>query len=124
MLGTIVFLGLTLSMGVGAQEWGEPIMPVSEVRPGMRGFLKTVFYGDKIEQVDVEIIEVMHNFYPKRDVILARLLGDKAEQAGVVSGMSGSPVYINGKLVGALAYRFGEVMKEPIDGITPIEAMT
>jgi hypothetical protein len=107
-----------------SQEWQEPIMPVSEVRPGMRGFLKTVYYGDKIDQVDVEIIEVMHNYYPKRDVILARLLGEKAEQAGVVSGMSGSPVYIDGKLIGALAYRFGEFMKDPIAGITPIESMT
>jgi len=68
-------------------------------------------------------LEIFENFYPKRDVILVRLTGAKAEQAGVVSGMSCSPVYINDRLIGALALRFGEFMKEPIGGVMPIEDM-
>ncbi len=118
------FAALLMSLGASAQPWHEQTMPVTDIRPGMRGYLKTVFYGDTVERVDVEIIDVMRNYYPRRDVILARLLGSKAEQAGVVSGMSGSPVYIDGRLVGALAYRFGEFLKEPIAGITPIGEMS
>ncbi len=98
-------------------------MPLAEVKPGMRGVGKTVFYGSAIEDFGVEVLEIVENFYPKRNVILVRLTGDKAEHAGVVSGMSGSPVYINNRLVGALALRFGEFMKEPIGGVMPIEDM-
>jgi len=105
------------------QDWGFPIMPLSEVKPGMKGIGKTVFYGTEIDTFGVTIIEVVKNFYPKRDIILARLTGKKAEYTGVVSGMSGSPIYIDGKLVGALAYRFGQFMKEPIAGIMPFESM-
>ncbi len=98
-------------------------MPLAEVKPGMRGVGKTVFYGSEIEDFGVEVLEIVENFYPQRDVILVRLTGDKVQQAGVVSGMSGSPVYIDGRLVGALALRFGEFMKEPIGGVMPIEDM-
>lgn len=108
---------------IALEDWGVSIMPLSEIKPGMRGTGKTVFYGDKIEDFGVEVLEIIENFYPKRNVILVRLTGDKAEQAGVVSGMSGSPVYINNRLAGALALRFGEFMKEPIGGVMPIEDM-
>ncbi len=112
-----------IAFNAAANDWGVATMPASEVKPGMTGTARTVFYGEHIEEFGVEIIRVMTDFYPGVDVILARLLGEKAEKNGVVSGMSGSPVYIDGKLVGAVAYRFGQFMKEPIAGIMPIETM-
>ena len=100
------------------------IMKVSELHRGMRGVAYTVFEGAKPEPMDVEILGVLPNLNgPKSDLILARLGGQKAEYTGVVAGMSGSPVYIDGKLVGAISYRIGQFSKEPIAGITPIEEM-
>ena len=99
-------------------------MPVDQVRPGMRGVAYTVFEGVKPEPMDVEVLGVLRNMAgPKSNVILVRLHGAKPEYTGVVAGMSGSPVYIDGKLVGALAYRIGEFSKEPIGGVTPIGEM-
>lgn len=84
----------------------------------------TVFEGTKPEPMEVEILGVLHGARgPKQDLILARLRGEKPEFTGVVAGMSGSPVYIDGKLAGALSYRIGQFTKEPIAGITPIEQM-
>ncbi|MFC1614247.1 SpoIVB peptidase S55 domain-containing protein, partial [Gemmatimonadota bacterium] len=97
-------------------------MSLDKVRPGMHGFCKTVFQGDSIEEFDVEIIGTLKNFLPKKDIILARLLGEKIEYTGIVSGMSGSPVYLDGKLIGAIAYGWS-FSKDPITGITPIEQM-
>ena len=100
------------------------IMPVSELHRGMRGVAYTVFEGTKPEPMDVEILGVLPNLNgPKSDLILARLHGEKVEFTGVVAGMSGSPVYVDGKLVGAISYRIGQFSKEPIAGITPIEEM-
>ncbi len=100
------------------------ILPESEVHVGMRGVAYTVFEGTKPEPVEVEILGILKDMAgPKSDVILARLHGPKVEFTGVVAGMSGSPVYIDGKLVGAIAYRIGEFSKEPIAGITPAAAM-
>jgi hypothetical protein len=100
------------------------IMPESQVKPGMHGVAYTVFEGTQPEPFDVEILGVMPSMAgPKSDVILARLHGKKVEYTGVVAGMSGSPVYIEGKLVGAIAYRIGEFSKEPIAGITPASSM-
>jgi len=90
----------------------------------MHGVAYTVFEGVTPEPMDVEILGVLRNMAgPKSDVILARLHGKKVEYFGVVAGMSGSPVYIDGKLVGAIAYRIGEFSKEPIAGITPASSM-
>lgn len=101
-----------------------PIMPLADVQAGMKGVAYTVFQGTKPEAMDVEILGVLKNINgPKGDIILARLGGKKPEYTGVVAGMSGSPVYIDDKLVGALAFRIGEFSKEPIAGITPIEEM-
>jgi hypothetical protein len=98
--------------------------PLSEVRKGQQGVAYTVFEGTKPEPMGVEILGLLHNALgPRQDMILARLEGAKPEYTGVVAGMSGSPVYIDGKLVGALAYRIGQFSKEPICGITPIESM-
>ena len=84
----------------------------------------TVFEGTRPEPMQVEILGVLHGARgPKHDLILARLRGEKPEYTGVVAGMSGSPVYIDGKLLGALSYRIGQFSKEPIAGITPIAQM-
>ncbi len=97
-------------------------MSVAEVRPGMKGFGKTVFKGTTIEQFDVEILGVLKNFAPKQDMILVRLAGGPLAKTGVIAGMSGSPIYIEGKLIGALAFAF-PFATEPIAGIQPIEQM-
>jgi hypothetical protein len=100
------------------------IMPLSQVRAGMRGVAYTVFEGTQPEPMGVEVLGVLKDMSgPRGDVILVRLEGKKAEYTGVVAGMSGSPVYVDGKLIGALAYRIGQFSKEPIGGVTPIEQM-
>src|SRR6185436_8289192 len=78
--------------------------PVSEIRPGLKGTGRTVFQGTAIEEFQVEVLGVLKNYGPKQDMILARLSGGPLEKTGVVQGMSGSPVYIDGRLVGAVAY--------------------
>ena len=103
---------------------GPALFPLSDVKPGMKGVAYTIFQGDQVEKVDLEVIGVLNNAVgPKQDVILVRLLGDKVQQTGVVAGMSGSPVYIDGRLVGALALKLGTFTKEAIGGVTPIENM-
>lgn len=98
--------------------------PLSQIRPGMTGTAWTVFQGFTPEPMQVEILGVLRGARgPGQDLILARLHGDKPEYTGVVEGMSGSPVYIDGKLAGSLSYRIGQFTKEPIAGITPIEQM-
>jgi hypothetical protein len=100
------------------------IIPVSQIHTGMRGVAYTVFEGTKPESMDVEVLGVLKNMNgPKGDIILIRLHGTKVEYTGVVAGMSGSPVYLDGKLAGALAFRIGEFSKEPIAGVTPIADM-
>src|SRR5581483_1296643 len=99
-------------------------IPVSQVHAGMRGVAYTVFEGTKPEPMEVEVLGILKNSNgPKGDIILVRLHGTKAEYTGVVAGMSGSPVYLDGKLAGALAFRIGAFSKEPIAGVTPIEEM-
>src|SRR5256714_2555524 len=99
-------------------------IPVSKIHTGMRGVAYTVFEGTKPEPMDVEVLGILKNANgPKGDIILVRLGGKKAEYTGVVAGMSGSPVYFDGKLAGALAFRIGEFSKEPIAGVTPIAGM-
>ncbi len=98
--------------------------PLSDVKPGLKGVAYTIFEGDQVEKVDLEVIGVLHNAVgPKLDIILVRLLGDKVQQTGVVAGMSGSPVYFDGKLAGALSLKLGNFTKEAIGGVTPIDDM-
>jgi SpoIVB peptidase S55 len=100
------------------------VFPLEEVHRGLHGVAYTVFEGTQPEAMDVEILGVLKNVLgPGQDMILARLKGSKPEYTGVVAGMSGSPVYIDGKLLGALSYRIGQFSKEPIAGITPIAEM-
>jgi len=99
-------------------------IPVSQIHIGMKGVAYTVFQGTKPEPMDVEVLGVLKNANgPKGDIILVRLGGAKADYTGVVAGMSGSPVYFDGKLAGAVAFRIGEFSKEPIAGVTPISEM-
>ncbi len=99
-------------------------MPLVEVQPGMLAVVQTVFEGGRVEEFTAEIVGVMEDFLgPDQSLILARLKGERVEFTGVAAGMSGSPVYIDGRLAGALSYKLGSFLKEPIAGITPIEYM-
>src|SRR5271166_3817057 len=119
-----VLLFLFSLVAFAADQPKVQILPLNQVKAGMHGVAYTVFEGTTPEAMEVEILGVLHNMAgPKSDVILARLHGKKVEYTGVVAGMSGSPVYIDGKLVGAIAYRIGEFSKEPIAGITPAATM-
>jgi len=120
---SLLTFSLSLSTSLTAQT-AQPTIPINEIHPGMRGVAYTVFQGIKPEAMDVEVLGVLHNVNgPKGDIILVRLHGPKVEYTGVVAGMSGSPVYLDGKLAGALAFRIGEFSKEPIAGVTPIADM-
>jgi hypothetical protein len=120
----LLALGLSLPTIYLSAQISQPTIGVEQIHPGMRGYALTVFQGVKPESMDVEVLGVLHNVNgPKGDIILIRLHGEKAEYTGVVAGMSGSPVYLNGKLAGALAFRIGEFSKEPIAGVTPIADM-
>ena len=101
-----------------------PYYPIDQVKPGMTAIGHTVWQGDRIEEFKVHIIGVLRNVIgPKRDLILAKLEGGPLAHTGVIAGMSGSPVYIDGQLVGAVSYSLGAFSKEPIAGITPIAEM-
>src|SRR4029453_12664489 len=98
---------------------------VADIRPGMTGIGRTVFDGTHVEEFKVNIIGVLENVIgTHRNLILAKLEGGPLATTGVIAGMSGSPVYINGKLIGAVSYALGSFPKEPIAGITPIAEMT
>ncbi len=100
-----------------------PYMKVDEVRGGMKGMVRTVLKGTEVEEIPVEVVDVLRKVSPGRDVVIIRLEGEKAQRWGVAQGMSGSPVYINGRLLGALSFAW-RFVKEPLAGVTPIESMT
>jgi hypothetical protein len=109
-------------------RWAGPafaveLMPLDQVRPGMQGVGRTVFEGARVDEFGVRILGVLENAVgPRQSLILARLEGGPLAQTGVIAGMSGSPVYVDGRLIGAVAYAF-PFGKEPIAGITPIADM-
>jgi hypothetical protein len=125
---------LTLSLALAALAGGalvaagrqsSPFYPIDQVRPGQVGIGRTVFAGDTIEEFKANILGVLHNVLgPRRDLILARLEGGPLATTGVIQGMSGSPVYIDGRIVGAVSYSLGSFPTAPIAGITPIAEMT
>jgi hypothetical protein len=120
----LLVLGVSLLSSVLLAQTLQPTIPVSDIHPGMRGVAYTVFQGVKPEPMDVEVLGILHGMNgPKSNILLVRLHGQKVEYTGVVAGMSGSPVYLDGKLAGALAFRIGEFSKEPIAGVTPIADM-
>jgi hypothetical protein len=112
-----------LTMVALASDPDAKLMPVSDVKPGMKGYGMSVFQGSKPERFEVEILGTLEGFQnPRQSIIIARLSGPLVERTSVFAGMSGSPVYIDGKLVGAVAYAF-PFEKEPIAGIQPIGNM-
>lgn len=127
-----ILLGLLIALALPALPARAPALAgdgpqtisASEIKPGMKGVAYTIFEGDTVEKVDLVVLGVMQNALgPKEDVILVQLLGDKAEHDGVVAGMSGSPVYFDGKLAGAISLKLGIFTKEAIGGVTPIANM-
>lgn len=100
----------------------ESIMNIDEIMPGMKGYGKTVFAGEQVEIFDVEVLGILRNWEAKSNMILIRMYGDLLEKSGIIAGMSGSPVYINNRLIGAVAYGWS-FAKEPIAGVTPINEM-
>ncbi len=115
--------GCAAAQTAAPPQHAEPF-PLAEVHRGLHGTAWTVFEGTTPEPMEVEILGLLKDAIgPGEDMILARLHGTKPEFTGVVAGMSGSPVYIDGKLLGALSYRIGQFSKEPICGITPIGSM-
>src|SRR5438309_5773846 len=120
------FLACTAALwrgpGVAVAQQTPETLPLSQVRAGMQGYAYTIFAGDQVEKFDLEVIGVLENFLgPKQSIILVQLKGPKVERTGVVAGMSGSPVYLDGKLAGALSLKLGVFTKDPIGGVTPIE---
>src|SRR5438874_4713731 len=100
-----------------------PLFALEDLRPGMKGFARTVFTGSEPEEFGLEILGVLPGFTgPRQSMIIARLNGMNVDKTGVFAGMSGSPVFIDNRLVGAIAYSF-PFSKEAICGITPIREM-
>src|SRR5918993_3790494 len=117
----VAALVLFLAAGLPAQS---RTFPVDELKAGMVGVGKTVFEGERLDDFKVHILGVLRNVIgTRRNLILARLEGGPLAHTGVIAGMSGSPVYIDGRLVGAVSYSLGQFSKEPIAGITPIDEM-
>jgi hypothetical protein len=118
-----ICLALTIALlPVAACPQSTEILPLDQVHAGMQGYAYTIFAGDQVEKFDLEVIGVMPNFLgPRQSIILVQLKGPKVERTGVVAGMSGSPVYLDGKLAGALSLKLGIFTKDPIAGVTPIE---
>ena len=115
---------LGISPAIRAED--QLLMHIDEIRPGMKGIGRTVFTGTQIEEFDVEILGVLKNQTPHGDAIMAKVMGGPLplEKSGVLAGMSGSPIYIEGRLIGALAFIPSIFPKEPmVAGITPIHEM-
>jgi len=104
-------------------EGVQNVLPVEQIKAGMKGKGRSVFLGDTIEEFDVEVLGVMRNIQPKKDLIVVKISGPSIDGAGVIQGMSGSPIYIEGKLIGALSYSLGNFVKEPLALVTPINEM-
>jgi hypothetical protein len=121
-LGLFASIPLTLRLARAVPAAPEPTMPVSEIKTGMKGYGLTVFRGTDPERFDVEVLGILRQFRPHQDLVLIKTSHPRLEIAKVVAGMSGSPVYLNGRMIGAYAYgwQFGS---EPIAGVTPISSM-
>jgi len=120
----LVVAALLVSAAAFGQVEARPTgtIPVSEITPGMRGYGLTVFRGTQPERFDVEVVDVLHNFRPDQDLILIRTPHPLLDRAHVVAGMSGSPIYLDGRLAGAYAYGW-PFSQDPIAGVTPIANM-
>jgi hypothetical protein len=121
-LGLLASLPGLKAAQAGAATSRPDTMPVSQIHRGMKGYGLTVFEGTRPERFDVEVIDVLKNFRPRQDLILVKTKHPRLEVAKVVAGMSGSPIYLDNKMIGAYAYgwSFGS---EPVAGVTPIDNM-
>ncbi|MCI0340554.1 MAG: hypothetical protein L0216_05310 [Planctomycetales bacterium] len=125
-------LALTAALAPSARSDGDeplalpapavPILRVEELRQGMKGYGLTVLKGTQIVRFDVTVVDILKNFFPRQDLILIRFSGQNLEHTGIIGGMSGSPVYVEDKLIGAVAYGWS-FPKDPMGGVTPIESM-
>jgi len=124
LLRGAIFCGVIGCLAVSPSAGAMTVqsLSVDEIRPGMVGEGRTVFQGEKIESFKVTILGVLRNYGPDQNMILASLEGGPLAHTGVIAGMSGSPVYIDGKLIGAISYAF-PFAKDPIAGITPFQEM-
>lgn len=124
ILRKLAFAALVVFGAFATMSADTPQMAATDLRPGMVGIGRTVFDGTHVEEFKVHILGVLSNVIgPRRNLILARLEGGPLANTGVIAGMSGSPVYVDGKLIGAVSYALGQFAKEPIAGITPIAEM-
>jgi hypothetical protein len=121
LLGTILLAASCIPALAGEPD-PKTYWDVKDLRPGMKGVGKTVMVGTKLEEFGAEVLGVMRDVSPGRDMVLCRLTGCKLEHSGIIQGMSGSPIYIDGKLLGAVAYAW-EFAKDPIAGVTPFQQM-
>ncbi|MCX6906636.1 MAG: hypothetical protein NTY01_01195, partial [Verrucomicrobia bacterium] len=123
IVGIVALLGTALD-GAGQAPPQDTIFPLSRVQAGMRGKAYTVMQGAEVVPLDVEIYGVLHDFIgPKKDLIVGKLVDERTKLTGAVHGMSGSPLYIEGKVAGALSYRLTQFEKEGWCGFTPIADM-
>ncbi len=121
LAGPLTFAAFPISSRAGEPD-PSSYWDVKDIQPGMKGVGRTVMVGTKMEEFQAEVLGVMRDVSPGRDMILCRLSGCNLEHAGIIQGMSGSPIYIDGKLVGAVAYAW-EFAKDPIAGVTPFSQM-
>src|SRR6187399_1883826 len=107
----------------GASAPPIQILPASDLKPGMKGYgLSDLGDGRGVQRFEIEIIGLLKSYAPKQDLILARVQNEAIERTGIIAGMSGSPIYVDEKLIGALAYGW-PFSRDPICGITPIQSM-
>ncbi|MDQ7780837.1 MAG: SpoIVB peptidase S55 domain-containing protein [Planctomycetota bacterium] len=123
----VLLAALAVPLVAPAQEAAPPkkteLIAVDEIKPGMKGYGLTVFKGTEIEKFEVEVIDVLKNYFPKQDIIMIKCTHPVTDHANIIGGMSGSPIYLEGRLAGALAYGFVGFAKDPIAGVTPIHKM-
>ncbi len=118
----LILICLTVILITSNEAFSQEIIPVSEIKAGMKGIGYTIVSGTNVEPFDIEVVSILKKSWNTSDAILIRLSGLNLEHSGTVAGMSGSPIYIDGKLAGALAFGW-QYAKDPIAGVTPIEEM-
>ncbi len=112
---------LTACLGISCLLAAADIMKLSEIKPGMEGEGKTIFKGSTIETFKFKVLGILEKFVSDKSLIIAELSAPELNEGGVIAGMSGSPVYIDGRLIGSVSYGLSNFSKKPIAGITPIE---
>lgn len=120
LVGWMLMIPGAFSAAIAGEPDSATYWDVKDLRPGMKGVGRTVMVGTELEEFGAEVLGVMRDVSPGRDMVLCRLTGPDVERAGIIQGMSGSPIYIDGKLLGAVAFAW-EFAKEPIAGVTPFQ---